>query len=115
MLEIKAEEIFGFPVINSIRYRDNYIVALGVNEMNSESFSIYPNPVSNGALTIQLPAEVRTINYSVYSMNGEIVLQNNENLSSTNFSLSVNGLSKGIYLLKLNSTDYSNSQLFIIE
>lgn len=115
MLEIKGEEIFGFPVINSIRYRDNYIVGLGMDDLTSESFNLYPNPVSNNTISIQLPMEIKNINYSVYSMNGELVLQKNENLNGTSFNLSVSGMSKGIYLLKLNGEKYSNSQLFIIE
>lgn len=115
MLEIKADEIFGFPVVNSIRYRDNYRANVGVNEIDSEPFSLYPNPVSNGTVTVQFPEEIKNLNYSVYSMNGAVVLQKSEKLSATNFSINVKDLSRGAYLLKINGDNYSDSQLFIIE
>jgi len=115
MLEIKAEEILGVPVINSIRYRDNYRASLGVGEIVSDPFSIYPNPVSNGMISIRFPKEIKNLNYSVYSLNGSVVLHKSENATGTTLSFSVSGLSRGAYLLRMNGDNYSHSQLFIIE
>ena len=68
--------------------------SLGVNELDSNSFSIYPNPVST-TLTVQGTANIESI---------EIVDVNGKKLISTKGvnTVDVSQLSAGIYFLKVN-------------
>lgn len=82
----------------------NFIVTgLDHNELNT-SYLIYPNPAIS-QLTIQSKKKIQ--NFSIYSIDGKVMkAKNTEELTS--FSLDIQDLSPGFYVLKSTFTDGSS-------
>ncbi len=76
---------------------------VGVYELISGSFNVWPNPTS-GDLTIELPSGVSKANLSVYSTTGALVATIPVN-GSNNAAISVAELNAGAYVLVLTSED----------
>jgi hypothetical protein len=74
--------------------------ALSTDENSQIDFSLYPNP-STDLITVKSPELVTKV--SIYDLGGRLVLQERPN--KTNFELHTNNLSKGIYIIKLNSNE----------
>ncbi|GGZ43477.1 hypothetical protein GCM10008088_00500 [Mesonia mobilis] len=70
---------------------------LGNETIASFEAKLYPNPVSGNILNVRMN-DARETAYQIFDMMGKKVLQGN--LSSS--TIQVNGLSSGVYLLKLN-------------
>jgi hypothetical protein len=79
--------------------------------VNKNSFKIYPNPVSN-ILTIE-NLFAYNLHLEVFNPLGQIVLEQNQNTSST--SLNVSNLSKGLYLLNITSEDNKTQTIKFIK
>ena len=62
--------------------------------------SLYPNPVNNIA---NISADETIDNLRVYDITGKVIMQHTPN--KTDFRLNVSDLSKGVYLVKINSGD----------
>jgi len=74
--------------------------ALSTNEYSQLEFSLYPNPSTD---LIQVTSLEPVTKVSVYDLGGRLVLQEKPN--KANFELHTNNLSKGIYIIKLNSNE----------
>ena len=66
----------------------------------SLEFSLYPNPSTD---LIQVTSVEPVTKVSIYDLGGRLVLEETPN--KANFELKTNNLSKGIYIIKLNSVD----------
>jgi len=77
---------------------------VGLNDyLNNEGLEILPNP-NNGSFTLKSTIELNDIELVLYSMTGQIVLeQKHKNGSQFNFNIS--SQSNGIYFLHINSTN----------
>ena len=64
--------------------------SLGVSEFNSTSFSVYPNPVTDGVLYFSVATDV-----TVYDLAGRLVAQ-----ASNTSSINVSSLANGVYIVK---------------
>lgn len=82
--------------IQHIRFADKTHSALTTTTNND--LSVYPNPADN---TINIIGIKQNTTVRIYSTNG--ALQIMEKISPTNNTLSVASLSKGIYLLQINT------------
>ena len=80
---------------------------LGVSDLNSSEFKLFPNPVTN-LLTIQ--SQHNELSYSIYSIHGQLL--RSDNFENGDFQLDFSNYSSGIYMLSLNSN--SSSQTFKI-
>jgi hypothetical protein len=78
-----------------------------VNEVKI-NFTLSPNPVQN-ELTIN--TDETNLTYTVYNLNGQTLLQNQLDLSST---IPVDQLKNGMYLLQLKSGNRKTIQKFIV-
>ncbi|MEB8345731.1 thrombospondin type 3 repeat-containing protein [Flavobacteriaceae bacterium KMM 6898] len=68
----------------------------------SEEVLIYPNPIANGNLTIQLGRELQSgADVSLYSMSGNSVFRKTFTSNTSSIQFNVDGLAKGIYLLNI--------------
>lgn len=81
---------------------------LGNETIASFEAKLYPNPVSGNILNVSMN-DARETTYQVFDMMGKKVLQGN--LSSG--TIQVNGLSSGVYLLKLNDGQKEVAKKFI--
>ena len=74
--------------------------ALSVQKGGLAELSIYPNPVSN---RVSISAAESIDRIRVYDLSGRLVKQASPHKAA--FSVDVSGLSKGVYLVKLNAGD----------
>lgn len=88
-------------------YTSNSILATTSFQSNSLKATIYPNPTSND-FTIEMENEVKLV--GIYSLIGQKVL------SATTKTVNVSGLSKGVYMVRIeDSNNAISTQKLIIE
>lgn len=79
-------------------------------DFNASNFSLYPNPVSNGFVTINT-TNADPINVLVYDVLGKQV----KNETITNNTLNVGDLNTGIYILKMTQNQATATKKLIIK
>jgi hypothetical protein len=90
-----ADDVF---MIDDIVFGD--YSALSVQKRGLTELSIYPNPVSN---RVSISASESIDRMRIYDLTGKLVKQASPHKAA--FSVDVSGLSKGVYLVKLNAGD----------
>ncbi len=94
-------------------------LCLGINNNTSEEeINIYPNPASNGMVTIHISnADNKELIASIIDMQGREVYSSVEKNITADFNkqISLEGISKGIYFIKINNGAHTNVQKLIIE
>src|SRR6185312_1634843 len=95
--------------------------ATGINQAESKALSanIYPNPVSNSmSLTLNMK-ESGVLTAELYSMDGKMVrmLENNSQTTAGTFekTYELNDLPKGIYFLRINANNITETRKVIVE
>ena len=81
---------------------------------SSNLFKIYPNP-SNGLLNININNYVGELQIKVYDINGRQVYIENANNFDNSFTINLHGLSKGIYILKIQGENLNHTEKIILE
>jgi hypothetical protein len=82
---------------------------LNVSTFEDTVFKLYPNPVTNGVLSIESSYK-ETINVEIYNMFGKQVLT-----SKTSKNINVNTLNSGLYLVKINQGSSSFTKKIVIK
>lgn len=83
---------------------------LSINEVKSNEYKIYPNPVKGNLITIENYQNTR---FEIYNIIGKKILTGT--ITPTNNKVSVTSLSSGVYILKLNNKTGSISKKLIKE
>ena len=84
-------------------------VATGIKSLNSESFSIYPNP-NDGYFTIKSPVFPAKVN--VFDINGKLVIS--QNISSMETMIDLSKVVNGVYQLNIITEEKSfNTKIMI--
>ena len=84
-------------------------LAAGGSAAQVERLSIFPNPVSDGALTVLLPGRAATARLRLLDSQGRVVLDRQAAIGSNGQAgLNVRGLAAGLYLLQATTTDGSS-------
>ncbi|WP_420571441.1 M4 family metallopeptidase [Kordia sp.] len=95
---------------------DNLVVTsvLSVGEVaNNNAFSVYPNP-SNGSFNIKASKNLGDVTVNIFDINGRNLYSKAVNLTGTvNFDL--DNLQSGLYLLRVEGTEFVKSTKLIIE
>lgn len=88
---------------------------LGVNDNGSiqNNFIIYPNP-SNGEIYIKARENMGDVSISIFDIHGRKVLSNQMEVHTV-ANLNVNGLETGIYLIRIDGDNYSQTSKLIIK
>ena len=84
-----------------------------LDEVNQQKINIYPNP-SNGQInikTIDFPLNQAKVN--LYNMQGKVVYSQQSNLGDE-LQLSIPNINKGLYILKIESGEYSLSKKVLL-
>ncbi len=85
-------------------YFDIDVNPVGIEEVEEFVSSIYPNPVSSGQpLKLRFTTGMNNILLDVVSINGQLLKTVNVPSASELFELSTEGMSAGMYLIKVNS------------
>jgi hypothetical protein len=87
--------------------------ATGLDDKLERQVNVYPNPAS-GQLFIELNDMSRNLNVEIYNMTGQLVMNEIFRNTST-IGLDVSGLTKGIYVLKLNTDKETYNTRIIIQ
>lgn len=95
-------------VVDYVRvYKDQ--AELTVNELQQNAINVYPNP-TDGLLTIEGLTQETSLNYTIYSMDGDLLEQNSLDFSKT---IDINQLASGMYVLQLNFPDGFSKRISI--
>lgn len=95
-------------VVDYVRvYKDQ--AELTVNELQHNAINVYPNP-TDGLLTIEGLTQETSLNYTIYSMDGDLLEQNALDFSKT---IDINQLASGMYVLQLNFSDGFSKRISI--
>lgn len=92
------------------RYASDIAAVLGVNDFNTNSFSLYPNPTNTGSVTIS-STNSDAISVQVFDILGKQV----KNQTLTNNTLNVADLSSGIYIVKITQNNASITKKLVIK
>ncbi len=77
----------------------------GISENQVPQVSVFPNPVSNGKVTIQANANI--IHVEIYNVLGELVGTVNNGKMERTMNLSISGLKPGAYMIRAYYADSS--------
>lgn len=108
------------PTGSSTVFVDNFyfskVAASGsISKAEFETFKIYPNPVK-GNLNVNLnTGNSKILNYSIVSINGQLLKNDTVNNSVLNTTIDVSDLSTGIYLLNINTEKGSYNHRFSVQ
>jgi len=89
-------------------YMANIVESLGMDNIQIENISIYPNPIIN-MLNVNIGAN-SDLNYSIFNITGQIILKG-EFISSNN-RVNFSELSKGIYFLQVRNTQLNKHNTY---
>jgi len=92
-------ESFGGQEVDNIGSTNPTGNTASVDEVFSSQFSVFPNPAKN---TLNISSKVSIDKAEVFNLIGKKVISNSK---SSNNSIDISNLSKGIYILKLTSGD----------
>lgn len=96
----------------SFKYKEVTETA-GLNDLNKASFSIYPNPSADRNVTINHNLDAKgTVN--IYSLTGARVYTGELDNTGAQ-SLNLSSLSAGMYIVKIDSGNYSESKKLVIQ
>ena len=88
----------------------NYSEIRTIKQETSHELTIYPNPVTNGKLNIDMGEEVKTkTNYAIVTINGKILRQGY--INNRQETITIIGLPSGNYVLKIGN----KQELFVVE
>jgi len=117
----KSSNIYSLTLTNENPSANDIVLEIGcesyvgTQENNGQSgiviANVYPQPATSG-LTVELKGTIKkAVNYALYNIYGVIVLSGNASGSGAllKFNMSVIDLSAGIYLLKVNEPNHSES------
>ena len=96
-------------------YKD--FVISGIAPVKSSTFNIYPNPVKNQTLYLQLKNnQNQTVRTEVYNTSGQLLVSNQHGkYEGGNISVSLKNLESGLYLLKVYENDQFSVAKFSID
>ena len=83
---------------------------VGISEIASAAITVYPNPAKNTISIISPEINIESI--SIFSLDGKEVLQQNTIDGS---SIDVSELSKGVYMLRMESIDGITTRKIVVE
>ena len=89
---------------------------LSVNDLNNNSFTIYPNP-SQGVFTVDFNTKSNNVSYVIYGMEGKLITQNTLNPTGGKVSQQINlsHLPSGTYVIQINNGGEKMTQQLIIK
>ena len=89
-------------------YMANIVESLGMDNIQIENISIYPNPINN-MLNVNIGAN-SDLNYSIFNITGQIILKGK--FISSNNRVNFSELSKGVYFLQVLNTQLNKQNTY---
>lgn len=85
---------------------------MGIASQKQMDFSLYPNPVSGGSFTMEIP-NAKNFTMSIYSLNGKLL--RHKSYKTGQVQVSTAGLSSGMYLIRISSRAQSVAKRLIVK
>ena len=82
---------------------DSYVLTNTIERESNNKVLVFPNPTSD-FLTVSNPEGWTTSTISIFDINGKVVTQM-QNISGIEYKVPVHGLTKGIYLIQIESNN----------
>ncbi|WP_027124841.1 T9SS type A sorting domain-containing protein [Gelidibacter mesophilus] len=101
-------DLIGEPA-NSFAWTMKGSPALGVNENKITEVSVYPNP-AHDLISVKMPANIEVTNVSLYDVLGKTI-----KVALNNRQINVSHLSKGLYIMMLETNAGTMTKKIIIE
>ncbi|WP_430412507.1 T9SS type A sorting domain-containing protein [Kordia sp.] len=96
-------------------YLDNTVFLLSVDEFETTSIRMYPNPAKDN-LTVEAAASVRIQSVEIYSVDGQLVHAQKQAISTNSLTIDVSNFSSGFYVLRMKTqTNATITKQFIVE
>lgn len=95
---------------DSITQTFKVVTTLGVSQLEKSSFSFYPNP-TNSVINVSSEQDITTI--SLFNLLGQEVLS--KSVNAKQYTLNVDSLSKGTYLMKVVSENTAEFEKVVIQ
>lgn len=86
---------------------------LGNINFNKTGFSIYPNPSADKNITVVLNNDIEKTNLSIYNITGAKVFETA--LRSNTQQINLSSLTSGMYIIKLQARNYTETKKLIIK
>ena len=100
-------DTLGNNVFTNLGLHDCACANVNIPVNTQEILVIYPNPVSNGSVTIQ--ASKTIVNVDVYNVIGQLMIANKFDGSMAKIVMDVNGLNSGLYVAKVVYSDNTST------
>ncbi|MDO5987085.1 T9SS type A sorting domain-containing protein [Flavivirga amylovorans] len=90
----------------------------GIYEENiilGSDFTVYPNPVKNNTLNVLIRNldDLKPVELRLFDINGTLIYKNSKALNDGKLSIDFSGLSKGVYLFRINTKTGIFNQMII--
>lgn len=104
---------YDFNLLPDLGAKESQNPLIANENPNAVSFNVFPVPASN-LLNVQLSNFIPGASISIYSITGQLLFE--ENINAGNFSVNINDLANGMYLLQINSGESAvGRKLFVKE
>jgi len=87
---------------------------VGIEDHNQPTLAIFPNPASN-QFTIQLLNFTADMHLTMTDLTGKVTVTKNIPMGTDQLIVNVEGLTKGIYMVKIQSGNYSITRRVVIQ
>ena len=77
--------------------------AAETNSVSANLLQIFPNPANNQVTVALLESEINTIN--IYTLSGQFISKTNSPFNSRSQQIDISGLTTGVYMIKVETTD----------
>jgi len=89
------------------------VTAINTIAYNSQ-FVVYPNPVTNGVLTIQMKELIRDVSIKIFNLSGQLIYSDLINNNKT-IQLENNIFKSGTYLLKISNSEINEVRKIVVK
>lgn len=103
----------GITKLNGMTYGGQVITSIEDHATEASTFEIYPNPATDGHITIQGEFMTETALCNIYNVMGQLVMSQ-EVTTEANFSLNVNSLDNGVYFIEVLGSERNYKSKLII-
>jgi hypothetical protein len=112
---------------NKVQFKSSYVLNAGdfvitsakyaLHLQENQSFSVFPNPVSDGKVTVKINSErpLEWVDVTIHDISGRIVQNTREKSSNNEIVLNVAKITPGVYFISLENNNLRMTEKLIIE
>jgi hypothetical protein len=87
-------------------------VSSGLIQKPEKRFTIYPNPVVDELQISCNEAMASAVSFEILSVDGKVIRK--KSITNKNQSISLNGISSGVYMVRFTTGDYSQTETIVV-